>query len=261
MRTTNNLTRVPVALLALFLLTFTAGAHSISQQYVLTQNQSQSIEIPNQGLQENSSHSALTFTLVRKDGGAFDVTFTDAEATGTAPNNESIVGVTASLKLDGKGEITESTGLEDNPYVLASGGVAVMNENLQGLFLVLPEVKLKPNVKWSRETDIPSEQNGLSLRRKVHEVFKIERTIDFGGTPAFEISSVASIQVSGGGNQGGQELDVELEGTLNATIVASVESGIILQSESSGKMTGFIGLPTASLPVTMNLELSLKQKE
>ena len=230
------------------------------RSYVLTTDQTQSIEIPNQGAQENTTHTVITLDVSRIGQHEYAVQFTNIESSRAGSSADSLIGLRATLTLDEKGDITESSGLDGNAYVSGSGGVASMEEILQGLFLVMPEVHLEPGVSWTRSVDIPSEQNGLKLARTTDETFKCERITDFEGAKVFEVSASNKVSLTGGGNQGGQEVDVDIEGKLTATLLVDVTTGLIVHSENTGKMQGFIGLPTASLPVTMSIEGSLIRK-
>lgn len=126
--------------------------------YEVSQEQTQVLEIPGQGTQENTSTIVTDFTVTSTGPFQFTFNVTDVEATGARIPVEPLNGLESAVLTDDKGQIISASGLGDNAYISASGGEELYVENLQILFQILPEESLAPGVSWSRETSISFSQ-------------------------------------------------------------------------------------------------------
>lgn len=229
--------------------------------YEMTQEQTQAIEIPGQGMQENTSKLVTDFSLVATGPYEFTITVTDVEATGSPIPVDPLRGLESAVVTDAQGVISSASGLEENAYISARGGAELFVEDLQVMFQVLPDEPLAPGVTWTRVSSIPFSQQGLNLTREITETYTCKELTAVDGAPAFAIEVVSEVEMMGGGNQGGQEMDVTLNGDFTGMIMLDAMTGALLSSEQTGSMSGVIDMAAASLPMTMEMSISAKRAE
>ncbi len=226
-------------------------------EYDVVQAQNQSIEIPGQGTQETTSTSATSMTLEATGPFQFKITITDAEATGSPLSVDPIIGLESEVVIQPNGLLTSASGLTGNAYIDGMGGEEVFRESLQALFQIVPDETLAQGVEWTNEISMPIERMGLEMSREVSDTYSCTQLTTYEGTPAFEIESTSKISMSGSGNQGGQEMDLLIQGTMTGTTYIDAATGQLLSTEQSGKLSGIIDMAEASLPIVMDITTSV----
>ncbi len=230
-----------------------------SVSYEFVQNQDQSIEIPGQGVQEQNSESNIELTITATAPRQFTYRFTDASSTGTQLAIDPLVGLEGSVTLDERGVPVSATGLEDNAFVIGSGGADIFMSNMfQTLFLYLPESELTAGMGWTRESSVEFSQGGLNLERKSVDAFTFVKESTLDGLPVLEISQSSDVSLGGAGNQGGQDLVITMSGAMTGTLYVDPTGGHVLSSEMTGKMDGLIETQGAALPMSLAIGTSLK---
>ncbi len=229
--------------------------------YEVTQERTQVIEMPGQGAQENTSTIVTDMSVTATGPYQFTINVTDVEATGSQISVEPLKGLESAVVTGTKGKIISATGLSDNAYINERGGEEIFVEEFQLLFQILPDEPLAPGVSWTRETSISFSQQGLNLKRDMSEEYSCKELTTFNGTSAFELELTSEVEIFGTGSQGGQEMELTLNGTFQGTVYLDAITGALLSSEQSGSMAGVIDMPAASLPMSMDLSISAKIAE
>jgi len=230
----------------------------LSSAYELSQEQTQTLEIPGQGSQVNDSSVMMKMKVDATSPLHFKLSVTDASATGSPISVDPIVGLETDLTLNPSGKIESASGLEGNTYVDGMGGAEVFQESLQSLFQLLPDGGLKAGSEWTRSSSTPIERMGTELVRKVDETYKCEELTTFAGVQAFRISVDGEVSLTGSGNQGGADFDFSVQGKVSGTNYIDAATGRLLSSEQKGSLAGVIGMAQADIPITIDTTTSAK---
>lgn len=226
--------------------------------YEMVRGQEQTIEVPGQGNQASEASSTFVISVEAVGEREFRVKFLEASSTPSSTDLEQVVGLESTVRLDARGVIVEATDLEENPYVQARGGVGIFKDDLQNLFVYLPEGPIKPGLEWNREYSYPANQSGMTVQRSYSLAYRcIEETV-FEGTPAFKIELISKTEIAGGGDQGGGSTEVQVGGAIEGTIYVESVNGMILLQELGGELEG--GLSTQGYDLLMHLKVSLTVK-
>lgn len=236
--------------------------------YEIVTLQTTSIEVPGAGEQVVGATSSTTMEVVATGTRTFDITFTDAsvvsdqaDPTGMVPEVTELIGTKASVTLNARGLIVESSGLEQNPFVQFIGTDAFMDQTLQVLFQVLPEGDLVEGAEWGREYAYPFGIMGLELEMSNSESF---RCLEYGireGRPAFRIGNEGESRLVGGGYMQGAEMDMMLAGSGSGSTWIVADSGQVLSSELNIKMNGGITAGGMDIPMGMEMKVTLTIKD
>jgi hypothetical protein len=237
-----------------------------SVTYESTGSQSQAMDIPGMGEQVSNS-SATTVMAVESIGERqFRVTVEDASTssdtpdTGMMPDISTLIGLQATLTLNERGEVAEASGIAGNAWVEAQGGVDAYTEELRGFFLYLPEEPLRPGVTWTREYGFTADQMGVELQFEFVDSYRcVEETI-FEGTRALKIESDSDVTLNGGGEQMGTLIDFALSGTGENSFIVDAMTGMLLQSESKGSLSGGLSAQGMDIDMTMTMTSTIKVK-
>ncbi|MFC1629340.1 hypothetical protein ACFL3H_09575 [Gemmatimonadota bacterium] len=236
--------------------------------YELTTLQTTIIEIPGMGEQAMSSTSSLSFQVVSTGPYKFDITFIDASSeadqadmTGLVPEITELIGEVCSVTLDKLGEIVESSGLEDNPYVDFLGTDAFMDQTLQVLFQVLPEEGLSEGTEWARDYAYPFGIMGLEMDMANSDVYQCREAGTYASESAFRIGSTSKTSLAGGGEIQGAMMDMMLSGTGEGSSWISATTGMLLGSEGTIRMSGGISAQGMDIPMNMELKVTLVVKD
>jgi len=237
-------------------------------EYVLTAVQTQKVEIPGGGEQVLSQNSTIDLKVVANGGRDFTVTFTggtlhddSAELGAPVPDITKLAGLTTQVRLDERGLIVEATGLEENGFVIESGGVAPFREQqLQSVFLYRPEGRLSAGATWSREYGYPVVQmDGTTLLFNIRDDFTcVEETL-LDGVPAWKIALVSSLNVTGSGDIG-VPVDLVLSGNGEADILVARDTAMMLVNEWKATFGGNISAQGMDIPVTISQVVNVKKK-
>jgi hypothetical protein len=236
---------------------FDWGTGTVSS-YEVVQNQSQTLEIPGQGSQVNDADVTMDISVEALAPNTFKMTITSAEATGSPVSVDPLVGLETEVVVSPTGKITSAAGLEGNAYIDSMGGPATFQESLQELFQQLPEEPLAPGVEWSSTSSMPIDRQGTQLVRKTTETYRVQELTTYEGLDAFLVQVDGDVSLNGSGNQGGQEFAFTSQGKLSGTTYVEATTGRILSLERAGKLAGVIGLPQMDLPITIDIETSVK---
>jgi hypothetical protein len=238
-------------------------------EYVLSNFQTQKVEIPGGGEQVLSNSSTIDLKVVATGDRDYAVTYTGgaaqhddaAELGQPTPDISRLVGLTSQVRLDERGQVVEATGLEGNSYVIDSGGVAPFRElNIQVVFPYLPEGRLSAGAQWSREYGFTIVQmDGTILSFKVKDDFTcVEETL-FEGTPAWKIALASSQNVTGSGDIGAP-MELAMSGTGQADIYVARDTAMMLGNEWKGTFSGYISVQDLSIPVSISQATNVKKK-
>ncbi len=262
--------RISGALVSLLLLTSTcaggkagAGAPHLWPEgttvvYEMVRGQEQTTEIPGQVSQPRAMSSTFVISVEAVGEREFRLRFLEAYSTPSSIDLEQAVGLESTVRLDTRGVITEATDLEENPYVDARGGIDIFKDDMQNLFVYLPEGPIRPGVEWNREYSYPANQSGMTVQHSQSVTYRcIEETV-FEGTPAFRIELISKTEFAGSGDQGGGSTEVQLGGTIEGTIYVESTNGMILSQELGGELEG--GFVTQGYDLSMHLKVSLTVK-
>ncbi|GMQ81016.1 MAG: hypothetical protein BMS9Abin05_0446 [Rhodothermia bacterium] len=225
--------------------------HTVS--YELVQNQNQILEIPGQGTQENPGSTTIDISVAATGPYQYTFSVTDAEAVGARTPISALIGLESAVVLEPNGRIVTASGLADNAYVAAAGGAEQFKESLQEIFLILPDEPLAAGVSWTRESSVPFAQMGLEGMRESTAKYRSKRLTMYKGVSAFEIEVSSDVSLIGSGNQGGGEMEITMDGTLDGILFVDASSGTLLNSEQSGEITGMIDMAQMSIPIILEL--------
>ncbi len=236
--------------------------------YVLTSGQSQQVDIPGQGSQVTNESSTLDMTVAAAGPRQFTITVTEAVASSDAemmgaevPDISALVGLECAVTLDERGEIISATGLEQNGFIEDSGGVEPFTEQLQGLFLTLPEGGLQVGAEWSRESELHfTQMDGTELQVTTVERYICREATEYAGMEAWIIDLVSESAMSGTGETGGMPMDLVLSGTGRGTIWVARGTAMMLGAESKGNLEGGIAVAGMDLPLTLISSATLVKK-
>ncbi len=240
-----------------------------SLAYGISAGQSMAMEIPGQGQMVMNTTSTMEFTVeATATPREFKLAVTDASISsdaaqmgGEIPSVEALIGLESVIRLDERGLITEATGLEGNAAVEELGGVASFTEELQSLFLYLPEGRLGPGVEWFREYSFPMQQSGMQMEMSAVDQYRCVEATTYEGVPAYRISTTSTIVLTGSGDQMGMPMDWSMSGTGETTMYVETGTGAVLMIESTGEMSGGISAGGMDIPVDMRLTSTVTQKK
>jgi len=240
-----------------------------SAAYLVSVGQSMAMEIPGQGQMVMNTTATMNFTVeATATPREFKLFISDASISSDAaqmgteiPNVEALIGLESMIRLDERGLITEATGLEGNAAVEEQGGVASFTEDLQSLFLYLPEGRLGPGVEWTREYSFPMRQSGIQMELSAVDQYRCAEATTYEGVPAYRISTTSTVVITGSGEQMGMPMDWSMSGTGEAAMYVETGTGAVLIIESTAEMSGGISAGGMDIPVDMRLTSTVTQKK
>ncbi len=238
-------------------------------EYVLSNFQTQKVEIPGGGEQVLSSSNTIDLKVVATGDRDYAVTYTGgaaqhddaAELGQPTPDISYLVGLTSQVRLDERGQVVEATGLEGNSYVIDSGGVAPFRElEIQVVFLYLPEGRLSAGATWSREYGFTIVQmDGTTLYFNVRDDYTCVEETPFEGTPAWKIALSSSQNVTGSGDIGAP-MELAMSGKGQAVIYVTRDTAMMLGNEWQATFSGNISIQGLSIPVSISQAVNVKKK-
>jgi hypothetical protein len=249
-----------------------AAAHvwpaGVTVAYSITDAESQEVEIPGAGGQVTNMSSTIDFSVAAAGERRFTVTVTeavasnDAEAMGAeTPDITALVGLESVVTLDERGVIVEASNLAGNSYIEDAGGVEMFREQLQGLFLILPEGGLGVGVTWDHESAISvTQMDGTMFEITSLTHYTCGAETVYEGVPAFELGVVVESALSGSGETGGMPMDLILSGTGTGTLWVTRGSAMILGARSEGILQGGVSVAGMDLPITTHSTSTLVKK-
>ena len=229
--------------------------------YDMIRGEVQIIEVPGGGTQESSTSATFVVAVEAVGERQFKIVFTGASTTSSSTDVTPVIGLESTVSLDERGLIAEATGLEGNAYVETRGGIDIFKDDLQSLFLYLPEGSLKPGVEWTREYSYPAHQMGGVMQRSFVDVYRCLEETNYEGTTVFKVAVSANVDFSGSGESGGMELDVAVNGTFAGTIYVDSATGMILMEEISGDLTGGIYAQGMDIPISVKASKEIRKRK
>lgn len=242
---------------------WTAGS---SVTFEMTIGQTQTAENPGGGTQSGSVFATIVFDVEAVGIREFNVSVTDASLSSdpydlSIPDIKGLVGLESKLHLDERGLVLDATGLAENSFIQVMGGVDDFRVTLQGLFLYLPEVQLKPGVEWTREYSYPTYQQGLEIQFDVVDAYRCVEATTYEGTLSFKIEVSSKVGFSGSGETQGQVIDLALSGTAEGTMYVDAATGLLLMAETAGSLSGGAAVSGMDIPMTFGITTTIKAKK
>ncbi len=225
-------------------------------KYEITRGEVQTLEIPGREASPTESSTVMQVTVTSLGPRQFSLQFTDVNTTSTSLDVAALIGLECRVTLDERGLITEMTGIDGNAFVEARGGGDLFREDLQLLFLYLPENGLAPGMEWVRDHSLTADQGGFVMERAFSDKYHSVEEVIFDETSSMKVTQSSGTRFYGSGNQSGAEMEIELTGTIESIVHVDRETGQLLHLEGGGKLEGF--LTTQGRDITMRLQPAVK---
>lgn len=237
--------------------------------YEIFGGQTQTMDVPGAGSQTVNMTSSAVYNVTATGEREFQIKVTDASQSSDMgdpseagmPDVSELIGLETTVRLGDNGDIVEATNLEDHPYIVEMMGAEAYKNDLQDMFLRLPEGELKPGVEWTKTLNIPISQMGLELTLETADNYKCLEVTTFEGTPAFKISVSGIGTLGGGGETQGMMVDLQLTGKGEGTIYVSTKDAMVLMAESKTSMEGGFAAQGMDIPMTMLMTGTIKVKK
>ena len=197
-------------------------------EYEITRGEVQSTDIPGRGVTSTEVSAVMTVAVEQTGSRQFGLTFTEAKTTSATLDISTLIGLECRVTLDERGLITGITGISDNPYIEARGGEDLFREDLQLLFLYLPEDELKQDVEWLREHSLLAEQGALKVNRNFTDTFLFVDETALEGVPAVNVDLNSATVFSGVGEMSGTAVELMLQGDVDSSIHVDPVTGQLL---------------------------------
>ncbi|MFC1499427.1 hypothetical protein ACFL6T_00215 [Candidatus Zixiibacteriota bacterium] len=227
-----------------------------SAEFEITRGEVQTLEVPGREASPTSSSTTMKVTVTSIGSRRFKLLFTGANTTSTALDVAPLIGLECQVTLDERGLITELSGTEGNAFVEGRGGDDLFREDLQLLFLYLPESGLVQDAEWDRSHSLTADQGGFEMERRFEETFHCVEEATFNGTLSMKVSQKSDTRFDGSGDQSGTEMVIELAGVIESDIHVDLETGRLLHLKGSGRLDGF--LIAQGMDIVMVLEVSIE---
>jgi hypothetical protein len=221
-------------------------------EYVITRGEVQTLEVPGRESTPSESSTDIHVTVTALGPRQFSLNFTDVTTTSVSLDVAALIGSSCRITLDDRGLITELTGLDGNAFVAARGGEELFREDMQLLFLYMPENGLAPGREWVREHSLTADQGEFEMERAFTDEYRCVEAVTSDGIPAMKVNQKSNARFSGTGYQSGTELEIELTGTIDSVIHVERETGMLLQLSGTGRFGG--ALTAQGMDYSMILE-------
>jgi len=251
------LTKITRAIAVIILGLLIAGDASLSygqdaetRNYVVVDAQSNSMDIPGQGQQEMNITTTVGYSVTKTGDRSYSVTVTNLSIEGSPAGNmgqDALIGTESDIVLAADGSVESISGMEENEGVVAIGGEAVFKDRIQALFLRGPEGDVSIGKEWSVASSIPTNQQGMSVERNIISNYHCVGDEEIDGVAVWVIDVSAAVDLTGSGNAGGQEMEMEMSGDITGKIYVEKDTGMVLSSEADGEMEGMIDMEAFSI--------------
>jgi len=221
-------------------------------KYEITRGEVQTMEIPGREATPTESSTVMQVTVTTAGPRQFSLEFTDVTTTSSSLDVNALIGLRCQVTLDERGLITSLTGIDGNAFVATRGGADLFREDLQLLFLYLPENGLAPGAEWSRDHSLTAEQGGFTMERAYKDAYHCVGEKMFDGTSSMEVNQKSDSRFFGSGEQSGTGMEIELAGLIESVIRVDQETGRLIHLKGGGRLEGF--LTTQGMDITMGLQ-------
>jgi hypothetical protein len=257
---TNKFARALAILVMTMLVTGDAvlsyGQDAAVRTYSIVDVQANNMDIPGQGAQTIETTTRTTLDVSMTGENQYHVTITDISLEGSPMGDGGItglIGLEADVTLGADGSIENISGTDDNAAVTTLGGPDVLKDRLQSIFLHGPGSDLSVGKKWTHTTELPSDQNGMTVERIIDSAYTVIGEEARDGVDTWVVQVKGEIAMSGSGAANGQNMDMAMEGQTDGKIYVDKSTGTLVGSETTGDIEGTIDLDAFSIMMTLSL--------
>ncbi len=225
-----------------------------TRSYVIVDKQANSMDMGAQGQQEIETTTSTEIDVTKTGDRSYSIKITNIVIEGSPGGSmgiDALIGLESDVVLAADGSIESVTGMDENTGVAAMGGEAVFRERLQSLFLHGPGGDVSIGSEWSHETSMPLDQQGITVERNIDSSYECIGEEEIDGIAVWVIEVRAEIEMTGSGNAGGQQIDMEMSGESKGKIYVDKATGMVLSSEQEADIEGTIDLEAFSILMTV----------